>query len=138
MFVPETRFLVVDDFKTMRSIVKRSLQQMGYQVVTEAEDGKQAFDLIQRAYIEGKPFECVISDWNMPNMTGLELLKKCRAEEWMKNMPFVLVTAENEQKQVVDAAMAGVSNYIVKPFTPADFQKKLGLAYARHFKPKAA
>lgn len=138
MFTPETKFLVVDDFKTMRAIVKRSLQQMGYLNIEEAEDGQQALEMLQNAVTSGKPFQCVVSDWNMPRLTGIELLKKVRGDTVMKTLPFVLVTAENEQKQVVDAAMAGVSNYIVKPFTPADFQKKLELAYARHFKPKAA
>lgn len=138
MFGLETRFLVVDDFKTMRAIVKRSLQQMGYTLIDEAEDGQQALEMLEKALADKKPYECVVSDWNMPRLTGLELLRKVRAHESMKQLPFMLVTAENEQKQVVDAAMAGVSNYVVKPFTPAEFSKKLGLAWQRHFKAKAA
>jgi two-component system, chemotaxis family, chemotaxis protein CheY len=138
MFDPQTRFLVIDDFKTMRTIVKKTLSGMGYTQIDEAEDGKIAYDLILKALIEEKPYQCIVSDWNMPNMTGLELLKKVRSEEATKSLPFMLVTAENDQKQVIEAAKAGVSNYIVKPFSGDDFSKKLNLVYQRHNKPKAA
>lgn len=138
MFDPNSRFLVVDDFKTMRSIVKKVLQTMGYTHFEEAEDGVAAFALIEKANAENRPFTCIVSDWNMPNMTGLQLLVKVRSDERFKALPFILVTAENEQGQVLEAAKAGGSNYIVKPFTPADFQAKLKLVYARHFPNKAA
>lgn len=138
MFDPNSKFLVVDDFKTMRSIVKKALQNMGYNQIEEAEDGAQAYKAITNAANMGMPFMCIVSDWNMPNMTGLELLVKVRADEKFKNLPFMLVTAENEQKQVIEAAKAGVSNYIVKPFTPADFQSKLQLVFNKHFGKKAA
>lgn len=138
MFALDTRFLVIDDFKTMRTIVKKTLQGMGYVTIDEAEDGQQAFDMLVKANTEGRPYGCVVSDWNMPRMSGLELLVKVRSDVTMKSVPFVLVTAENEQKQVIEAAKAGVSNYIVKPFTPADFQKKMLLVYQRHNKPAAA
>ena len=137
MFGPNTKFLVVDDFKTMRTIVKKTLQGMGYKEIEEAEDGAQAFAVLQRATADGKPIECVVSDWNMPNMSGLELLKKVRSDATFKNLPFMLVTAENESSQVIEAAKCGVSNYIVKPFTPADFQTKLTLVYTKHFAQKA-
>lgn len=137
MFDPKTRFLVVDDFKTMRTIVKRTLQGLGFTDVEEAEDGNVAHQLVKKAIADGRPFGCVVSDWNMPNMTGLDFLKAVRAEEPTKTLPFLLVTAENEQAQVVEAAKAGVSNYLVKPFTPVDFKAKLEAAWSRHFK-KAA
>lgn len=137
MFAAETKILVVDDFKTMRSIVKKTLQGMGLSNITEAEDGAQALTLIRKAFTEGAPFGCIVCDWNMPNMSGIELLKEVRSDANLKSVPFVLVTAENEQKQVIEAAKLGVSNYIVKPFTPADFQTKLTAVYNKHFK-KAA
>lgn len=138
MFDPNAKFLVIDDFKTMRSIVKRTLQTMGYSNVEEAEDGAKAHEMILKSLINNQPYDCIVSDWNMPNMSGLELLKKVRENSSTKDVPFMLVTAENEQKQVIEAAKAGVSNYIVKPFTPADFQKKLEAVWVRHNKAKAA
>ena len=138
MFPANTKFLVVDDFKTMRSIVKKTLQNMGFSEIMEAEDGAQAFQLMTQEAAAGKPFQCVVCDWNMPNMSGLELLKKVRVDATYKAVPFVLVTAENEQKQVIEAAKAGVSNYIVKPFTPNDFQAKMAMVYKKHFPAAAA
>ena len=138
MFDPKTKFLVIDDLKTMRMIVKKTIAGMGYTNVIDAEDGVQGYDALMKAQESGDPVQCVVSDWNMPNMTGLELLKKVRVHEFYKAVPFVLVTAENEQSQVIEAAKAGVSNYIVKPFTPADFQTKLQQVYNRHFAKKAA
>ena len=138
MFDPKTKFLVIDDFKTMRTIVKRSLQQMGFSAIDEAEDGEAAFVLITKGLAENTPYECIVSDWNMPKMSGLQLLVKVRSDARMKNLPFILVTAENEQSQVMEAAKSGVSNYLTKPFTPADFQTKMKLVYQKHNKPKAA
>jgi two-component system, chemotaxis family, chemotaxis protein CheY len=138
MFPADTRFLVVDDFKTMRSIVKKTLQNMGYTNLEEAEDGAKAYQAMNQAFTQGKPFGCIVCDWNMPNLSGLELLRKVRSDANFKTLPFVLVTAENEQKQVIEAAKAGVSNYIVKPFTPNDFQAKMKLVYSKHFPAKVA
>lgn len=138
MFKPSTRFLVIDDFKTMRAIVKRNLQQMGFTMIDEAEDGEAGFALIEKAFNDKLPYDCIVSDWNMPKMTGLQLLTKVRTDARLKTVPFILVTAENEQGQVIEAAKAGVSNYIVKPFTPLDFQTKLQLVYQKHNPTKAA
>lgn len=138
MFAADSKFLVVDDFKTMRMIVKKTLSGLGYSNVEEAEDGAQALTKIKQAKAEGKPFTCIVCDWNMPNMSGLDLLKVVRADQDFKTLPFVLVTAENEQKQVLEAAKAGVSNYIVKPFTPDDFKNKLTQVFNKHFGQKAA
>jgi two-component system chemotaxis response regulator CheY len=115
LFANTTRFLVVDDFKTMRTILKKTLNDLGYRNISEAENGQEAFKILQTAANQGMQIECIISDWNMPKMTGIELLKKVRADEIYKEVPFMLVTGEDEKSQVIEAAQAGVSNYIVKP-----------------------
>ena len=112
--------LVVDDFSTMRRILKTCLRQLGFENITEAEDGKIALDKLHNS-----EFKLVISDWNMPNMMGIDLLKAVRADEKLKAMPFVLVTAEGQKENVIEAAKAGVSNYVVKPFTAETLQVKL-------------
>lgn len=129
MFNTETRILVVDDFKTMRKLVIGALLTCGLKNVSEADDGATAWPLIEAASKEGKPFELIVSDWNMPQVSGLELLKKVRATKEGAKTPFVLVTAEAEQKNIIEALQAGVSNYIVKPFTTAAFQEKLLQVY---------
>ena len=104
--------LVVDDFATMRRIVKNILKQLGYNNIVEAEDGTQAYDIL-----ENDSVDFVVSDWNMPNMTGIELLRRVRAHEGMKDTPFLMVTAEAQKENVVEAVQAKVNEYIVKPFT---------------------
>ncbi|MDH4228407.1 MAG: chemotaxis response regulator CheY [Nitrospirota bacterium] len=106
------KFLVVDDFSTMRRIVRNILKQIGYTDVEEAENGKDALDKLKASH-----YDFIISDWNMPTMTGLELLKAVREDSGLKGTPFLMVTAESKQENVVEAIQAGVSNYIVKPFT---------------------
>ena len=125
MFAPDTKFLVVDDFATMRKIVKKVLFELGYKNIEEAEDGKPAFELLQKAAADGAPFQFVISDWNMPGMTGIDLLKSTRADANLKHLPFILVTAESEQSNIVQAAQAGVSDYVVKPFNSETLKGKL-------------
>lgn len=112
--------LVVDDFSTMRRIVKSCLKELGFENITEAEDGKVALDKMRVA-----DFKLVISDWNMPNMMGIDLLKAVRGDSKLKATPFVLVTAEGQKENVIEAAKAGVSNYVVKPFTAETLQTKL-------------
>ena len=131
MFAPETKFLVVDDFATMRKIIKKVLSELGYKNIEEADDGSNAYPLLEKALANGQPFEFVISDWNMPNMTGLELLKKVRGHSQLKTMPFMLVTAESEQKHIVEAAKAGVSDYVVKPFNATTLKTKLERIYSK-------
>jgi two-component system chemotaxis response regulator CheY len=114
------KILAVDDFSTMRRIVKNLLRQLGYNNVSEAEDGAMALGLLQK-----EPFDFVISDWNMPNMTGLELLKAIRADSNLKDIPVLLVTAEALKENVVAAVKAGANGYIVKPFTPDTLQGKI-------------
>lgn len=132
MFPPTTKFLVVDDHQTMRKIVKKILTGLGYTKIEEAEDGKPALEKIKSAFDSPEPFECIISDWNMPGMTGLDLLKAVRAEAKGKGLPFVLATAEGEQTNVIEAAKAGVSDYVVKPFSADTLNEKLKKAYNRH------
>ena len=112
--------LVVDDFATMRRIVKGNLRQMGFSKIVEAEDGQKALEELKKNEVD-----LIISDWNMPNMTGLEFLKAVRSDESFKQIPFVMVTAEGQKDNVMEAVKAGVSNYIVKPFTPDTFEEKL-------------
>lgn len=129
MFHPNTKFLVVDDFATMRKIVKKVLDELGYKNVVEAVDGKNALDILKEHSTAGSPFEFVISDWNMPNMQGIDLLKACRSDEAYKKLPFMLVTAESEQTQIIDAAKAGVSEYVIKPFNGATLKAKIERVY---------
>lgn len=138
MFPPDTKFLVVDDFATMRKIIKKVLTELGYTNIEEAEDGKPALQMLQTAQTSGKAFQFVISDWNMPGMTGIDLLKSCKADPALRAMPFMLVTAESEQKNIVEAAKAGVSDYVVKPFNAQTLKGKLERIYAKHNTPKAA
>jgi two-component system chemotaxis response regulator CheY len=114
------RILVVDDFATMRKVIKNLLRQIGYQNVTEAEDGVAALKELRSQKID-----FVISDWNMPNMTGIELLRAVRADSELSSLPFLMVTAESLKENVLEAVKAGVSNYIVKPFTAEVLSEKI-------------
>jgi two-component system chemotaxis response regulator CheY len=114
------KILVVDDFSTMRRIVKNILKQIGYENIEEAEDGAQAY-----AKLKEGGFGFVITDWNMPNMDGLEFLKKTRSDPELKDTPVLMVTAEAEKEKVVAAIQAGVNNYIVKPFTAEVLKEKM-------------
>lgn len=128
MFDATTRILVVDDMLTMRKIVQKSLKEMGFTDITEASDGQKAWETINAAE---KPFGLIVSDWNMPNCTGLDLLKRVRADGRVKLTPFVLLTAESESHQVLEAVKAGVDNYIIKPFTPENLKLKLEETYKK-------
>lgn len=128
MFDPKTRVLVVDDMMTMRKIVAKACKDIGFADITEAADGQKAWEAIQAA---DPIIGLVISDWNMPNCTGLDLLKRVRADGRFKKLPFILLTAESEGHQVAEAVKSGVDNYIVKPFTPDLLQKKLEETYKK-------
>ena len=138
MFPPNTKFLVIDDFATMRKIVKKVLSELGYTNVEEADDGATAWPMLEAAIASGAPFDFVISDWNMPKMQGIDLLRNCRNDPRFKAIPFMLVTAESEQKQILEAAKAGVSNYVVKPFNSVTLKQKLEQVYAKVGTQKAA
>lgn len=114
------RILVVDDFSTMRKIIKNILRQLGYENVVEADDGTTAWELLNKDAID-----FIISDWNMPKMTGIELLRKVRGSEQYGSVPFLMVTAEAQQENIIEAVQAKVSNYIVKPFTPETLGQKI-------------
>ena len=114
------RFLVVDDFSTMRRIVRNLLKELGYTEVEEADDGSTAL-----ALLKGEKFDFVISDWNMPNMTGIDLLKAMRADDQLRHLPLLMITAEAKKENIVEAAQAGANGYIVKPFTAATLDEKL-------------
>ena len=112
--------LVVDDFLTMRRIVRKILRDLDFQNIIEAEDGSAALDVLKTTKID-----LIVSDWNMPRMTGLELLKQVRSTDNLKDTPFLMITAEAQKENIVEAVKARVSNYIVKPFTAATLEEKL-------------
>jgi two-component system chemotaxis response regulator CheY len=114
------RFLVVDDFSTMRRIVKNFLNDLGYNDVTEADDGNTALPILKQGNID-----FLVTDWNMPGMPGLDLLKAVRADPQLAKMPVLLVTAEAKREQIVEAAQAGVNGYVVKPFTAQTLKEKI-------------
>jgi len=114
------RFLVVDDFNTMRRIVRNLLKELGFNNVEEAEDGVDALTKLRAG-----GFDFVVSDWNMPNMDGLELLQTIRADAALSKLPVLMVTAEAKKENIVAAAQAGANGYVVKPFTAATLEEKL-------------
>ena len=119
------KVLVVDDMSTMRRIVKNVLKQIGYSSIEEAENGKEAW-----TKLKADTFGLVVSDWNMPGMTGIDLLRTVRADPDLKSMPFLMVTAEAQKENIIEAVQAGVSNYIVKPFTAEALNEKLNKIFA--------
>ncbi|MEW9625487.1 chemotaxis response regulator CheY [Rhodanobacter geophilus] len=122
------KILVVDDFSTMRRIVRNLLVELGFSnpLIQEADDGENALILLR-----SQPFDLVVTDWNMPNMTGIDLLRAIRAEAALKGLPVLMVTAENNREQIIAAAQAGVNGYIVKPFTAVTLKEKLTKIFER-------
>lgn len=118
---PNMKVLVVDDMVTMRRILKNILKQLGFANIDEAENGQEALQKLR-----GDTYGFVVSDWNMPVMTGIDMLRAIRADEKLKAIPVLMVTAEAQQSNLVEAVQAGVSNYIVKPFTAETMQDKVG------------
>jgi two-component system chemotaxis response regulator CheY len=125
MFLTSIKILVLDDMSTIRDLVKNQLKDMGYKNIIMGEDGVVGWRLLNEAVDAGAPFDLVISDWMMPNMKGLEVLKLVRSHPKISKTPFILLTSESERDQVTEAVLAGVSNYIVKPFSPKSFEEKL-------------
>ncbi len=119
-------FLVVDDFPTMRRIVRSLLKELGYTNVEEAEDGQEALGKLRSG-----SFEFVVSDWNMPNLDGLEMLKQIRADAALKDLPVLMVTAEAKKENIIAAAQAGASGYVVKPFPAATLEEKLNKIFEK-------
>lgn len=132
MFGENTRVLIVDDMMTMRKIVINGLKKLGLKNFLEADDGATAWPILDSAAASGEAIDLIVSDWNMPKMKGIDLLKKVRADDRMKDTPFLMVTAEAEKSAVVMAVQEKVSNYIVKPFTPDALEEKLKQVYKKH------
>ena len=120
------RILIVDDFSTMRRIVKNLLNDLGFTNTAEADDGTTALVELQKA-----KFDLVVTDWNMPGMPGIDLLKAIRADESLAKIPVLMVTAEAKREQIIEAAQAGVNGYIIKPFTAQTLEEKLGKIFER-------
>lgn len=123
---PNMKFLIVDDFSTMRRIVRNLLKEIGYTNADEAEDG-----VVALTKLKGESFDFVVSDLNMPNMNGFELLRSIRSDDGLKALPVLLVTAEAKKEDIITAAQAGASGYIVKPFTKATLEEKLNKIIAK-------
>jgi two-component system chemotaxis response regulator CheY len=134
MFAPDCRVLVVDDMSSIRELVKNQLRILGFKHILEAGDGEEALRLLIQNSSPENRIQLVISDWNMPNMKGIDLLKHVRASSEWANLPFVLLTSEAERDQVTEAVLSGASQYIVKPFSAKIFEDKLKAAYQKHHK----
>ena len=119
------KILIVDDFSTMRRIIRNILKQLEFTNVEEAEDGSVAFEKLKEA-----DYNFLITDWNMPNMTGLDLLKEVRANEKLKDLKVLLITAEAEKENIIKAAQAGANDYVVKPFTAEVLEQKINKIFA--------
>ncbi|GIU26180.1 MULTISPECIES: chemotaxis response regulator CheY [Shewanella] len=120
------KILVVDDFSTMRRIIKNLLRDLGFNNTQEADDGSTALPMLQKG-----DFDFVVTDWNMPGMQGIDLLKAIRADDELKHIPVLMVTAEAKREQIIAAAQAGVNGYVVKPFTAATLKEKLDKIFER-------
>lgn len=120
------KILVVDDFSTMRRITKNILKEMGFSNVAEAEDGLRALSVLRSQKVD-----YIVSDWNMPNMEGIDLLKAVRADEQLKHLPFLMVTAETKKDLILEAAKSGVDGYVIKPFSPQTFSEKFEKVWER-------
>ncbi len=120
------KILVVDDFSTMRRIIKNLLRDLGFTNTQEADDGLTALPMLQN-----RNFDFVVTDWKMPGMQGIDLLKAIRADEKLKNIPVLMVTAESKREQIIEAAQAGVNGYVVKPFTAVTLEEKINKIFER-------
>ncbi|EKO3557205.1 chemotaxis response regulator CheY [Vibrio metschnikovii] len=120
------KILIVDDFSTMRRIVKNLLRDLGFNNTQEADDGLTALPMLKKG-----GFDFVVTDWNMPGMQGIDLLKNIRADAELKHLPVLMITAEAKREQIIEAAQAGVNGYIVKPFTAATLKEKLDKIFDR-------
>ena len=120
------KILIVDDFSTMRRIIKNLLRDLGFTNTAEADDGLTALPMLQNGN-----FDFVVTDWNMPGMQGIDLLKAIRADEKLKHLPVLMVTAESKREQIIEAAQAGVNGYVVKPFTAVTLEEKINKIFER-------
>jgi len=122
----DMKILIVDDFSTMRRIIKNLLRDLGFTNVKEADDGNTALPMLN-----SEPFDFLVTDWNMPGMTGIDLLRAVRADERLKHLPVLMVTAEAKREQIIEAAQAGVNGYVVKPFTALALKEKIEKIFER-------
>lgn len=132
MFPKETNILVVDDSMNIRQIICDSLRKLGFTRIDVAADANEGFGKLSHASKSGKPFTLILSDLNMPGPSGLDFLKQVRDVDQYKQLPFIMVTTESEKQAVIQAAVSGVSGYIVKPFNVETLGKRLGEAWAKH------
>jgi two-component system, chemotaxis family, chemotaxis protein CheY len=131
MFPPDTRFLVVDDMESVRELVREQLVRMGFTRFVQAKNGNEAWEIIVKEYAANNPIQVVLSDWNMPFLSGIELLKKVRSTPQFANLPFLLITAEGEKRQVLEAIKMKVTEFMVKPIASKAFQQKLESAWEK-------
>ena len=134
MFPTKTRILIVDDMTSIQEMLKKALVGMGYTQITVAGNGEEALKKLLKAEQTNQPIELIISDWNMPKMKGIELLKEVRGSDLWKNVPFLMLTSESEREVVTEAILAGVDQYVVKPFSPKMISEKLDSVWARRNK----
>lgn len=127
-----TRILVADDANTIRRLLKNTLRDVGFELVDDANNGKVALELLLKNYENKTPYEILIIDWNMPLMTGMELLKFVRSQPQFENLPFVMLTSENQMELVAECVNAGVSQYVIKPFTNNMIMDKINRAWSKH------
>jgi two-component system chemotaxis response regulator CheY len=132
MFSPDTNILVIDDMAGVRLFVKNILAELGYKNITEAQDGNEANEILAQKKAGGTPIGLVLCDWNMPGMSGFDLLKSIRGSDQYANLPFVLITAEGELDKVLNAVQWGVSDYVMKPFTKEILLAKLTSVWEKH------
>lgn len=131
MFPNDTRILIVDDMGPLRMIVRGQLKEMRFSDITEASDGHKAVEILNRDYNRNMPIDLILSDWNMPVMKGIDFLKIVREDARFKSLPFIMITAESERSLIMDAIKAGVSSYIMKPFSPAMLEGKLKTVWSK-------
>jgi two-component system chemotaxis response regulator CheY len=132
MFPEYTNVLIVDDMRPMRNLVRGQARLLGLKNIREATNGQEAVRILQEQLKNGNPIHLILSDWNMPVMTGIDFLKVVRGSPDFGGLPFVMITAEGEKHQILQAIQAGVSNYITKPFTPATFKQKLETVWTKY------
>ena len=132
MFADNTRILIVDDMVAMRRMVKSQIKTLGFTDYLEAENGRRAYEILCAAVASGNPIQLVLADWNMPGMTGLDLLSLIRTTKGMEQLPFLMITAESQRDQILEAIKAGVSNYLLKPFSPDGMKQKIEAVWQKH------
>lgn len=131
MFAKEAKILIVDDMTSIRDLVRISLNKLGFENITEAQDGAQALDLINNQQKLGRQYDLILCDWNMPKMMGIDLLKSVRKNPDWEFLPFILITTESEKTNILEAIASGVSDYIVKPFSVTVLQGKMASVHKR-------